>query len=267
MTVTTERHTGLLVGERTMSTEELRALLTQKYAFIDRKWDLVFWVTATFVVGAACFITYILFAGDWDFWTDWKDRLWWPTVFPASAIIIASALQYIQWRAWRFPTGATYTAVCAWLVVYIGRALWWTGMHDYPFNFIWPQTLVLGGILMDMVLLLTRSYILTSLIGALVWELAVWGTNYIMLWPFLQPTEWMGHIMTLADVQGNAFIRTATPEYLRIVEVASLRTFVGETQYVSILFGATLCFLAYWVGQFIGRYLAVWPIGKFIKTP
>jgi hypothetical protein len=24
--------------------------------------------------------------------------------------------------------------------------------------------------------------------------------------------------------------------------------------------------LGYWIGQFIGRYLAVWPIGRYIKT-
>lgn len=259
--------TGLIVGERLASREELRELLTKKYTFIDRKWDLVFWVTAAFVVGAAQFITYILFFGDWDFWTDWKDRLWWPTVMGFATIIIPSALQFIQWRAWRFPTGATYTAVCAWLVVYVGRLLWWNGMHDYPVNFIWPETFVLAGILLDMVLLLSRSYIVTSIVGALVWTLTAWATNYILLWPFLQPAEFMGHVMTLADIQGNAFIRTATPEYLRIIETASLRTFVGETQYVSLLFGATLAFFGYWIGQFIGRYLSVWPIGKLVKNP
>jgi hypothetical protein len=24
--------------------------------------------------------------------------------------------------------------------------------------------------------------------------------------------------------------------------------------------------LGYWIGQLIGRYLAVWPIGRYIKT-
>jgi methane/ammonia monooxygenase subunit A len=37
---------------------------------MDYKWDLVFWVTAIFVVGGAADITKLLFAGDWDFWTD-----------------------------------------------------------------------------------------------------------------------------------------------------------------------------------------------------
>ena len=82
---------------------ELNKLRTRKYTFIDRKWDFMFWFTAAFVVAGAGDITRLLFAGDWDFWTDWKDRLWWMSITPFAAIIIPSALQYIQWRAWRFP--------------------------------------------------------------------------------------------------------------------------------------------------------------------
>ena len=51
----------------------LRDLLNAKYQWIDRTWDAVFWITAIFVVAGAADITRLLFAGDWDFWTDWKD--------------------------------------------------------------------------------------------------------------------------------------------------------------------------------------------------
>ena len=102
---------------------ELRALLNKKYKWIDRKWDLVFWITAIFVVAGAADITKQLFAGDWDFWTDWKDPQWWPVVTAFATIIIPSALQYIQWVAWRFPTGATYTAVCFFMAAWVGRYL------------------------------------------------------------------------------------------------------------------------------------------------
>ena len=34
-------------------TLELRELMLKKYRYIDRKWDLVFWVTAAVVVAAA----------------------------------------------------------------------------------------------------------------------------------------------------------------------------------------------------------------------
>ena len=115
---------------------ELRALLNKRYKWIDRKWDLVFWVTAIFVVGGASDITKQLFAGDWDFWTDWKDPQWWPVITAFATIIIPSALQYIQWVAWRFPTGATYTAVCFFLFAWVGRFFQWHVAEAYPMNFV-----------------------------------------------------------------------------------------------------------------------------------
>ena len=87
----------------------------------------------------------------------------------------------------------------------------------------------------------------------------------------------MDRVVTVADVQGIEYVRSQTPEYLRIIEHGSLRTFLGETQYVSLVFGATVAqsfdhrtevqvaVAGYWVGQFIGRGLAIWPIGRFMK--
>lgn len=246
-------------------TRELNALVNRRYRFIDRKWDIMFWITAAFVVGAAANITMLLFAGDWDFWTDWKDRQWWMTITPFATIIIPSALQYIQWRAWRFPTGATYTAVCLFFCTWVGRLLQWKLFVDLPINFVWSATWIPAGILMDFVLMQTRSFILTSIIGGAAWTIGYWVSNYIMLAPFLQPVVFMGHTLTLADVQGIAYIRAQTPEYLRVIERGSLRTFLQETQYVSLAFGTTLSVVGYWVGQFIGRYLAVWPILRYLK--
>ena len=51
-----------------------------------------------------------------------------------------------------------------------------------------------------------------------------------------------------------------------MVEHGSLRTFLGETTGVAFVFGTTLAVAGYWVGQGIGRFLAIWPIGKFIKV-
>src|ERR671931_651904 len=191
---------------------EFRALLNKKYRYIDRKWDVMFWVTAAFVVGAA-----------------------------------------------------VYTTVCLWLAVEIGRWLQWRYFVYYPINFVWPASAVLAGVWLDCFLLKSKSWIITSVIGAMGWTLIFWATNYIMLAPFLQPVTFMGHTLTLADVQGVEYLRTQTPEYLRLVEQGSLRTFLGETLYVALAFGATVTIAGYWIGQFIGRMLAIWPIGKFIK--
>ena len=243
----------------------LREIGERKYKFIDRKWDAMFWITAGFVVGAAANITHLLFAGDWDFWTDWKDRQWWPIVSPFAFIIIPSALQYIQWLAWRFPTGATYTAVAMFLCSWVGRGFQWQGFVSYPLAFVWPATIIPAGIFLDWVLLKTKSFILTSILGGMVWAFVFWSSNYITLAPYLQPTQFMGHVMSVADVQGIQYLRSQTPEYLRLVENGTLRSFLDETQYVSLVFGATVAIAGYWIGQLIARYLAIWPIGRFIK--
>src|SRR5262249_9039198 len=108
------------------------ALLNKKYRYFDYKWDLVFWVTALPIVAAAADITKLLFAGDWDFWTDWKDRQWWVTLTPFAMIIIPSAIQYIQWLAWRFPTGFTDTAGGPWLGSRRGRVLTVGSLREFP---------------------------------------------------------------------------------------------------------------------------------------
>jgi methane/ammonia monooxygenase subunit A len=246
--------------------KELGELLRKEYVWIDRTWDAVFWITAIFVVGGAADITKLLFAGDWDFWTDWKDAQWWPVLTPFATIIIPSALQYIQWTAWRFPTGATYTSVCLFLASWIGRYFQWHVAEGYPLNFVWPVTTIGAGIIMDLILLETKSYILTSLFGSAAWAFFVWSFNYVSLAPFLQPAQFMHHIVTVADVQGIAYIRSQTPEYLRHIERGTLRSFLGETQYVSLVFGMSVSIAGYWIGQFIGRYLSVWPIRRYIKN-
>jgi methane/ammonia monooxygenase subunit A len=62
-----------------------------------------------------------------------------------------------------------------------------------------------------------------------------------------------------------SYLRSATPEYLRMIEHGTLRSFLEETALVSILFGGTVATAGYWVGQGIARGLAIWPIMKFMK--
>src|SRR6266851_1050740 len=112
----------------------------------------------------------------------------------------------------------------------------------------------------------TRRFILTSLIGGPILAILIWSFNYIPLARFLQPAQCFHHMLTFSDIQGIAYIRSQTPEYMRHIERGALRSFLGETQYVSLVFGGSLAMLGYWVGQLIGRYLAVWPIGRYLKT-
>ena len=245
--------------------QELQQLLTRGYVYLDRRWDIVFWITAAFVVGAAADITRLLFAGDWDFWVDWKDRQWWPTITPFAMIIIPSAIQHILWVVWRLPIGATFTAVCLFLCSWVAQVYQWQDFAAYPMTLVWPATIVPAGILLDLVLLRTRGFILTSVVGAIAWTAAFWVANYVPLAAYLQPVQFMGNVLTVADVAGIEYLRTQTPEYLRNVENGTLRSFLNETQYVSLVFGSTVAIVGYWIGQGIARWLAMWPIGRGIR--
>ena len=78
---------------------------------LSRRWDLLFILAAGFLVMGAFHVNQMLFAGDWSFWADWKDREFWPLVTPAVGMIIVAALQYITWTLLRLPVGATFGAV------------------------------------------------------------------------------------------------------------------------------------------------------------
>ena len=63
------------------------------------------------------------------------------------------------------PTGATYTAVCFFMAAWVGRFFQWNIAESYPLNFVWPISTVCAAIILDWILMKTRSFILTSLIG------------------------------------------------------------------------------------------------------
>jgi methane/ammonia monooxygenase subunit A len=71
--------------------------------------------------------------------------------------------------------------------------------------------------------------------------------------------------MSLADYMGFTYVRTGTPEYIRIIEVGSLRTFGGHTVWISAFFSAfvsMLVFTIWWqIGHFVGQSF-FWVKGK-----
>src|SRR5262249_441442 len=165
----------------------------------------------------------------------------------------------------RFPTGFTYTAVGLWLVSWLGPGLQWDVFVNYPLNFVWPPTIVPAPIITDWILLKTRGFVITSLVGGMAFSIPLSAPHSTTLAPFLQPVSFMGSVLPLADVQGVSYLRSATPEYLRMIEHGTLRSFLEETTLVAILFGGTVATAGYWVGQGIARLLAIWPIMKFMK--
>ncbi len=97
------------------------------------------------------------------------------------------------------------------MAAWVGRYFQWHVAESYPLNFVWPISTVCAAIILDWLLMKTKSFILTSLIGGPIWALLVWAFNYIPLAPFLQPVHFMNHVLTVSDVQGIAiYIRSRT---------------------------------------------------------
>ena len=73
---------------------------------VSRTFDWLILFTLFFVVLGGYHIHYMLTGGDWDFWTDWKDRRLWVTVAPIVSItfpcccssLLVVALPFAIWR-------------------------------------------------------------------------------------------------------------------------------------------------------------------------
>ena len=231
----------------------------------DRRWDILLLIGAFFVITGAVHLTMMLFVGDWDMWTDWKDRVWWPIVTPTAAIVICSALQYIVWGSLRLPLGATLTMVCLLFGTWMVRWTNFGGWDYFPINYVWPATLVPGALLLDLVMMRTNSYLITSMLGGFLFGLVFYWGCWPALAPFLQPVLYHGHVLSLSDLQGFQYLRTGDHEYMRLIETGNLRAFLQESLYVAMFFSGFTSMFAYWIGIGIGRWLAVYPATKFLK--
>ncbi|QNJ96523.1 methane monooxygenase/ammonia monooxygenase subunit A (plasmid) [Mycolicibacterium fluoranthenivorans] len=229
------------------------------------RWEVLFALSFVPLVIGAFHLNQMLFVGDWSFWADWKDRQWWPLLTPALGIIIPAAVQYIAWDRLRVPIGATVCAVCLVIGEWLSRYFnfdWWAHI---PIAYTWPETFLLAAIILDVILLVSRSYVITAVLGGLAWGILFWFFNFPLLAPYLQAVNFHGTLLTVADTMGFEISRTQTPEYLRIIEEGHLRALVSNITIVVALFAGMLSAAVYFFGLLIGKYLAVWPIGKFFK--
>nr|ADT71671.1 copper-containing alkane monooxygenase alpha subunit [Mycolicibacterium chubuense NBB4] len=232
---------------------------------LSRRWDILLLVGALLLIAGAYHLNQMLFTGDWSFWADWKDREFWPLLTPALGIIIPAAVQYIAWDRLRLPAGATLCAVALLPAQWLSRTASFDLWAHLPINFTWPETFILAAIILDVILLVTRSYWLTAVIGSFAWGVLFWFFNFPALSPFLAPVDFHGTLLTVADTMSFHIARTQTPEYLRMIEEGHLKALVSNITIVVSVFAGMLSVVGYVVGFLIGKYLAVWPIGKFFK--
>lgn len=232
---------------------------------ISRRWDAMIVLFAIFIIMAAMHLVQELLVGDWDFWLDWKDRQWWPTLTPIVYIIIPAAVQYIAWTQLRLPVGATICTILLILAHLISRSVNFAGWAYLPFNFVIPAQMVPAGVMLDVVLMITNSFVYTSVVGGFLWGIMFQPMNAPIFAQFWQPVNFHGTILTVADVMGFENTRVQTPAYLRIIEQGHFRAFLSQISYVVAMFSGFVSVGAYWVGSCLGRIIAVNPATQWIK--
>ena len=71
-------------------------------------WDLIVVTAVILLFSAVVPISTTLMVGDWDFFIDWRDRQFWPLVFPIVAIWYCAALGAAFWKVSAFQLAAPW---------------------------------------------------------------------------------------------------------------------------------------------------------------
>lgn len=195
----------------------------------------------------------MLTMGDWDFWIDWKDRRFWPTVLPIVLITFPAAAQAYFWESFKLPFGATFLVLGLLVGEWINRYVNFWGWTFFPISLVWPTVLLPMALFLDIVLLLSGSFIITSIVGAMGWGLLMYPSNWPILAPFHLATEQNGLLMSLADLIGFHFVRTSMPEYLRMVERGTMRTFGKDVVAVAAFFSGFVSMMVYFAWWYVGK--------------
>lgn len=215
-------------------------------ARVSRIFDLLVVIAVVLLFMGAIHLHVMLLAGDWDMFTDWKDRQYWPLVTPVVMIMFPAALQAVFWNYFRLPIGATVGAVCLMVAVSITRPVQFMVWTDYPLNMVLPAQMIAGALVMDVMLMIFRNALFTAIFGGFAFAFLFYPSNYAILAPFYVPVSHQGMMASMADMIGYVYPRSATPEYIRIIERGTLRTFGDSASWVSALFAGFLCILMHY---------------------
>jgi len=225
----------------------------------ERIADWLIFVAMFWTLAAAFKTSEVLTVGDWDMWVDWKDREWWPLLYPLLCIGFPAISQAIFWKHFRLPIGATVSVLglmtATWWSLFMGH-LWWT---NFPMTLVWSATMLPGALILDAVLFLTANAVLTAIVGGSLFSIVFYPGNWPMLAPFRLVVEQMGQLATVADVIGYTFTRTSMPEYLRIIERGTLRSFGENPAIVSALFSGFVSVIMYGAWWAVGWKLSELP--------
>ncbi|HSV70987.1 MAG TPA: bacterial ammonia monooxygenase, subunit AmoA [Methylibium sp.] len=222
----------------------------------SRLFDILVVVAVVLLFTGAIHLHTMLLAGDWDMFTDWKDRQYWPLVLPVVLIMFPAALQAVFWNYFRLPIGATVAATCLMLGVAITRPMQFVVWTDYPLNMVLPAQMIAGAIVLDVFLLVFRNGLFTAIFGGFAFAFLYYPSNYTILAPFYVPIDHQGMMASMADLIGYVYPRSATPEYIRIIERGTLRTFGDSASWVSALFSGFICIFMHFIWWKLGMVMS-----------
>ncbi len=228
-------------------------VMNKEIAAVSRAYDYLVLVLAGFLYIGSIHLHFMLTVGDWDFWLDWKDRQWWPLVTPVLLIAWPAAIQSVLWTHFRLPMGATLAIVGLMVGMWITRVTAYQIWTYYPVNFVLPATMIPSALVLDVILMLSRSFLITAIGGGAAFALLFYPTNWPIFAPFHVPIEWQGTMRTVADHFGFEYLRSGMPEYLRIVERGTLRTYGQMATPLSAFFSMLLCIIVYAFSWYIGK--------------
>lgn len=225
-------------------------------ARLSRAFDFLILVLALFLFIGSFHLHFALTVGDWDFWVDWKDRQWWPLVTPLMGITFPAAVQAVLWEKFRLPLGATLCVSALLIGTWVTRIFAYHYWNYFPVNMVLPATMLPSALVLDVILMLSNSLTITAIFGGGAFALLFYPANWPIFGMFHMPVEYANGQLTLADLFGFQYIRTGMPEYLRIIERGTLRTYGQYATPLSAFCSALLCSLMYTLWWHIGKWFA-----------
>lgn len=223
--------------------------------YVYRSLDIMMLPVFFILLGSIGVFLISLTIGDWDYWQDWRDRRWWPLVTPFSFIVTPAVFTYVLWKNFRLPIAATSVTIGYLLAVYVSRYVNFHEFAGFPFAFVAPSTFLGMAIILDTTMLITRSFFFAGAIGGFLFALVCYPLNWPAFAPFHVPVAYDGVMVTVADLMGFEYVRTAMPEYVRIIEESTLRTFGEAVTPLTAFFAGFITLLNFYLWVWVGSIL------------
>ena len=165
-------------------------------------------------------------------------------------------MQAVLWGRFRLPVGATLCVSALLIGTWVTRVFAYHYWNYFPVNMVIPATLLPSAMVLDVILMLSNRVTATAIFGGSAFALLFYPTNWPIFAMYHLPVEYGNSQLTLADLYGFQYIRTGMPEYLRIIERGTLRTYGQSAAPLSAFCSALLCILMYALWWYIGKLFA-----------